>query len=269
MKQYLMLRVLLVVILRPRLTEGCTCQPTHPHIQFCSADYVVRVKVTSKETIYPDKVETTTAPPTSDGQSAVELAPWLNEPLSAARRGPPGLIEYSPFSGLTDPNRPVKIIYTVYIEKIYKGDNFISPKQFVKIKTSASDGLCGVTYLATRERYILSGKVVDGELNMILCDYIQRYSEITRRQKQGLKYHWKKGCGDCNVGVCYGQYCPSHLITDNCMLDIAPTEYQCEIDFARCTRNERGDCTWYGKKDFRECQSQRALSKSRSLPFQP
>lgn len=60
----------------------------------------MRVKIISKEIIYPDTVleTTTTAVPTQSTQGLlppeVRLAPWLNEPFSAARRGPQVSLNY-------------------------------------------------------------------------------------------------------------------------------------------------------------------------------
>lgn len=242
-----------------RLTEGCSCQPTHPQVQYCYSDYVIRANIVGKETIYPEKAPTTEAPlPTPKGS----LDRRLNEPLSMSLTGqsPPDL---------TDPNRPTKIIYSIYIEKIYKGDEFMVPKRLVKLTTAPMGSMCGVTFLEPNQKYILSGRLSGGELSIKLCDYIQKYQDVTKRQKQGLKYHWKKECdNNCEVGICFGHFCPNDSVPEVCMLDIS-SEEQCEIKYARCSRIKDGECAWYGKKDFRECQKSRNRERALPFPFMP
>lgn len=226
----------------------------------------MRVKIISKEIIYPDTVleTTTTAVPTQSTQGLlppeVRLAPWLNEPFSAARRGPPDM---------HNPMIPTDVLYTVYVEKIYKGEDFISVKQLVKIRTAPFDSLCGVTGLTLRKRYVVSGSVQQGELNFGICNYIQQYSEVTRRQKQGLKYHWKKGCSECDVMPCFGMSCLPGAIPDACTLDVMERDFSCKVDYARCSRDDRGECSWYGKKDFRACQRESGIPIDRSSPVLP
>lgn len=54
-------------------------------------------------------------------------------------------------------NRPIKLEYTVKVEKIYKGDDLLMPKSTAKIATAAIDAACGVTDLEVGQVYVLAG----------------------------------------------------------------------------------------------------------------
>lgn len=61
------------------------------------------------------------------------------------------------------------------------------------------DSLCGVT-LDEGERYLLMGRVDDGQPRVSLCDFPTPWRKVTVRQRKGLRQQYDASCS-CKVGL--------------------------------------------------------------------
>ncbi|XP_045765181.1 tissue inhibitor of metalloproteinase isoform X1 [Maniola jurtina] len=88
--------------------------------------------------------------------------------------------------------------YKVKIRNIFKA----TPKAAVALKagrllTPSLDSLCGVT-LQPRETYVITGRVVQLQAHIQLCGYVNKWREVTPRQRKGFRLLYKQGC-TCKV----------------------------------------------------------------------
>ncbi|XP_038061038.1 uncharacterized protein LOC119731834 [Patiria miniata] len=265
--------VILVGVLFTYLTgsQACSCAPSHPQDQFCRADFVVKASVVSSQYIYkptqaPATEPTTepTAEPSSDYWSVVDeeealvmgnLAEVPGELLQ--RRPPAGMMApvfMAPgFSSETqEDNRPIKLEYTVKVEKIFKGDNYLQ-ETLAKIYTQPNDGICGRTDLTDEKSYVIAGTFYDNELRISTCSWIVPYKSLTRIQRRGVKLMYKKSCGDCRIANCYRTTCKYVQPSDDvCMFDIARMANSCEGQHSYCSRSKSA-CKWQRNKDYKQC----------------
>ncbi|XP_063532332.1 tissue inhibitor of metalloproteinase [Cydia strobilella] len=66
-----------------------------------------------------------------------------------------------------------------------------------RILTPTQDGLCGVT-LKPRETYVITGHVTHLQAHVNLCEYVNKWREVTPRQRKGFRQLYKQGC-TCKV----------------------------------------------------------------------
>ncbi|KAJ2947029.1 hypothetical protein O0L34_g16374 [Tuta absoluta] len=88
--------------------------------------------------------------------------------------------------------------YKVKIRNIFKA----TPKAAVALKsgrilTPSQDSLCGVN-LRPRETYVITGSVLHLQAHMGLCGYVNKWREVTPRQRKGFRMLYKQGC-TCKV----------------------------------------------------------------------
>ncbi|XP_033106476.1 metalloproteinase inhibitor 3-like [Anneissia japonica] len=84
------------------------------------------------------------------------------------------------------PKIPFAIKYLVLVKKIYKGADLI-PAKNVEILTATSENMCGVTDLEVNGIYLLTGHMFEGEFKIGICDWIEKYDNLTSSQRKGLK----------------------------------------------------------------------------------
>ncbi|XP_072175335.1 metalloproteinase inhibitor 3-like [Diadema setosum] len=266
---------------------ACSCQPSHPQDHFCRSAYVIRARIKGKELIYPEPqpepmAESSSFSEVSFSDSdmvALETNEGLIPPVEGLIAAPLGLAakprepEVKLPAGVEpmymDENRPIKLEYTVKVEKIYKGDDLLMAKSNAKITTAAIDAACGVTDLEIDGVYILAGTFYNAELRLSTCNWIAGYKNITKRQRQGIKHNYKMQCGKCDISPCYGRYCPTDPVPNLCMWDMANLRTDCESQFAYCTRDAQDQCNWYGKGDMKRCVRRRVKSRRRNQDFLP
>ncbi|CAG5040235.1 unnamed protein product [Parnassius apollo] len=90
--------------------------------------------------------------------------------------------------------------YKVKIRNVYKA----TPKAAVALKsgrilTPPQESLCGVS-LQPRETYVITGQVMHLQAHIHLCGYINKWRDVTPRQRKGFRLLYKQGC-TCKVHV--------------------------------------------------------------------
>ncbi|XP_068630534.1 tissue inhibitor of metalloproteinase [Battus philenor] len=90
--------------------------------------------------------------------------------------------------------------YKVKIRNIYK----TTPKaakvlESGRLVTPSMESLCNVN-LEPRETYVITGQIVYSQAFIHSCGYINKWRDVTPRQRKGFRLLYKQGC-DCKVRV--------------------------------------------------------------------
>ncbi|XP_065162930.1 metalloproteinase inhibitor 3-like [Atheta coriaria] len=139
--------------------------------------------------------------------------------------------------------------YKIKIRKEYK----MSEKAYVALKfgrlvTARDDSMCG-TRLEVNKVYAISGRVVTLQARIGLCDMAEKWDDLTRRQRKGLKLMYRQGC------TCEIKFCPKSQSTqrgrcartkDACNWDtwLPDKKKDCQRNEGICLRNSKKQCIW-------------------------
>ncbi|XP_033106593.1 metalloproteinase inhibitor 2-like [Anneissia japonica] len=227
----------LIILLELQVIFACQCgMPKHPQRSFCESDYVIKVKVIEKTTFKdPDYVEPTDAlyPSFDNFWGGMEMDQYIPEAH--------------------------KIKYSVYVEKVYKGEQYASRKTKIELETSASSGICGITYLKEGERYLIGGVLDDDtkEFTIALCDtWIEKFEDVTKTQRQGIKRFYKKYCNQCAIeagDIFFPPEVPAKMRRICGYSPFNTAENDCEKNFSACVRLPDGSCGWMNSKSYKQC----------------
>lgn len=224
-----MLYVLLLLIAATSVShiEACSCLQSHLQSLYCDADFVMQVRLRGPpEEIYR-KEETEDFDETSNSYRT-----FINRRVTAIK-------------------------YNVKIRQIYKlKDNSTGLDKnstVTEIFTGPNDGLCGVR-LFERTNYLLSGKYYNGALHIDICSSIASpWSFITKMQKKGLRFTYKRSC-DCNIqNINYvDEVDPKACVWDPRKVDGNCYERQtaCILD----KNSSTGGCKWQRNGKLKACR---------------
>ncbi|XP_071961131.1 tissue inhibitor of metalloproteinase-like [Antedon mediterranea] len=240
------LAALFVFMLELQVLFACQCgMPKHPQTSFCESDYVIKVKIIEKTKFKdPDYVE-----PTDDA-----LYPSFDNIWG-------GMDEYVPEAH--------KIKYIAYVEKVYKGEQYATRKTKIEIETSASSGICGITYLKEGERYLIGGVLDDDtkEFTIALCNtWIEKFEDVTKSQRQGIKRFYKKYCTQCAIetgDIFFPPGVPAKMKRICGYPPFNRPENDCEKNFSACVRQVDGSCGWMKNKNYKQCVKARKDQKKK------
>lgn len=119
----------------------------------------------------------------------------------------------------------------------------------VKAYTTTFDSLCGVT-LETDKVYLITGRIWKGKLQLNLCNWNQEWSEITLRQRIGVKRFYGENC-KCQISPCYTQHCEN---LKGCGRSYGIHANGCEWRHSYCLVNADGTaCSWRETAEYKNC----------------
>ena len=160
--------------------------------------------------------------------------------------------------------------YEILVTKVFKGrekiekllgivnstDGFHTHKRFkLKIYTAKSDGLCGVN-LRKGQKYLLSGYIYSGKMNIGLCNWIKPFKELTKMEHRGIRGNFD--C-TCSTAVCWGDFRSCPQSKNKCYWN--PNEHSsCTAKHKLCKRS-KGRCAWRDDGLFNKC-----MKRSSQLP---
>ncbi|XP_061701098.1 metalloproteinase inhibitor 2-like isoform X1 [Syngnathoides biaculeatus] len=129
---------------------------------------------------------------------------------------------------------PIK--YRIKQIKMFKGPE----KRFCYFYTEPDSAACGVN-LSNNTEYLLSGRLAsDGSMHVSLCDFYQRWEDLSAMQKRGLVQRYQTGC-DCKITRCVSTPCgrgPTECLwTDFLMAKV--------FRHLACIKRSDGSCAWY------------------------
>lgn len=136
------------------------------------------------------------------------------------------------------------LIYTIKQMKMYRGFTKMPHVQY--IHTEASESLCGVKLEVNKYQYLLTGRIFDGKVYIGLCNFVERWDQLTISQRKGLNYRYHLGC-NCKIKTCY--YPPCFVSSKN---ECVWTDMAASFGYPghqskhyACIRQKGGSCSWY------------------------
>ncbi|XP_071484244.1 metalloproteinase inhibitor 3-like [Diadema antillarum] len=203
------------------------CMPEHPQQQFCRSDFVVRGKILGRLSM-SDRVD----------EGGHDIAPLDIE------------------DGVT--------AYIVKVERIYKGDGEMGLHRHVEAMMLRHDKGCGLPRLRKGHVYIITGTWDEtGRYNVGACDWVIEYADLTKMQKQGVRYLYRQYCDTCQISLCFSGNCKQQS-TSMCHWDLSGLRYDdddCEAKHSRCIRFGNGNCGWYRSFNLKGCYRNRMLMR--------
>ncbi|CAH1266195.1 TIMP3 [Branchiostoma lanceolatum] len=239
---------------------SCTCMPAHPQTIFCHAEVAVRGKIVKVEEI--GYVRPTPNVTMEEEEEEEYLDPSINEiPLEMRAMAEEAYhIEW--------------VRYTLRVTKVFKGAEkmeFINKnKNLVYIYTMPDGAACGIK-LNPKQHYLLTGHVHEGRFQVGACGWNVEWSQVTVKQRRGLKYMYGKHCEHCSIQTCFfGGYGCDETSPKSCvwkgLLDGWP--YDCHTVHSACIRKRHGSCEWFHPPSLRKCE-ERAFPVAREGFHEP
>ena len=126
---------------------------------------------------------------------------------------------------------------------------------FAKVYTSKDGASCGLDWIKNDTRYVIFGRFRKGKLWVSLCNFVQDWSQVLKRQavRVGIKRFYGQNC-DCQLAPCYGRDCGK---LKRCASNyLSPYRNPCEWDHSYCVKNSKGTaCSWYETPKYKECMA--------------
>ncbi|XP_078520896.1 metalloproteinase inhibitor 1-like [Lissotriton helveticus] len=115
----------------------------------------------------------------------------------------------------------------IYTETLYSCEYYVSPSDYNK-------------------DYLITGEMQNGRVELILCNYIVPWSELSETQKKGME-----GAYMCDCKICHSYECID-ITSKYCEFnghhpwkrDLDPKYSDQEDRDQMCAPNENGECTW-------------------------
>ena len=152
-------------------------------------------------------------------------------------------------------------IFDLRILKTYKGADRLREVESVQVYgsrqrsllakayTTTFDDLCGVA-LTNNKVYLISGRIWKGKLQLNLCNWNQEWSEITVRQRLGVRRFYGQNC-KCQISPCYTVLCKK---LKGCGKSSGIHSNSCEWRHSYCLENANGAaCSWRDTADYKKC----------------
>lgn len=138
------------------------------------------------------------------------------------------------------------MIYKVHVRKYYK----MSEKAYTALKsgrliTSAFDAMCGVV-LEKGKLYVISGHVNALRAHINLCNYHERWENISRIQRKGFRKMYRYGC-NCQIKKCW------RSIKCGRSKGVCDWSSRCHDKMGICLRQSKGNCKWTRNMDLLRC----------------
>lgn len=141
-------------------------------------------------------------------------------------------------------------VYTLRVRETFKGHAYVKTDRakYAKIYTPPGWGSCRVN-LQQRVDYLLSGKIVGGNMYVRFCNWWKKWSYLTPEQQLGVRTLYSKGC-ECSIGFCFSPKC-QNLLT-GCEGYDRNVDNFCRAKYQRCEKqisfNGERKCAWVGSK---------------------
>lgn len=159
----------MLMALAPDSGQGCTCLPSHPQSQFCSADFAAKIYVLNVRMVEVDK-------------DTLEMTPVVY---------PDAIIPYEEGREYVWEMRE----YSVRVIREYKSPNGSESRTYDKVYSSE---MCGVV-LEVGRFYFMAGHINQmGEMELSACsllyDVTNDYFLSSRLIAENMMRNWRKGC---------------------------------------------------------------------------
>lgn len=159
---------------------------------------------------------------------------------------------------------PIFVHYNLHVTKIFKGKEKINNVTSLKtnsnfkisVHTSQAGAQCG-THLTKGKKYLISGRIFNGQLQINHCDWVKDFGKLSRQVKHGI--HGKYDC-KCQVGTCIDGYCD---IVNGCKWNVLwnqPAD-ECTQNYRMCEQVDN-TCQWSNENtEFENCNNIKLLNE--------
>lgn len=214
--------------------RSCSCALSHPQEEFCSpsTDAVMLIKTRSAEKKWTKNVYF---------------------------KNPDGKINYG---------MPPMIHYYTRIRKIFKlKDNTTGVSKDsdrLTIVTPSLGSLCGVE-LKPNTKYLVSGVIVDGKLDISLCSVLTKdWRWVSLVQKKNLRYLYETNC-DCEI-LSNNDVEANQVVHTSCFWSKISEMGKCQERHSACILDKNsttGGCKWQRNRHMKECMAEAKGLKQR------
>ncbi|XP_041458466.1 metalloproteinase inhibitor 3-like [Lytechinus variegatus] len=172
------------------------------------------------------------------------------------------ILEKNPIDDIQLRGRFGQFEYVVNVDKIFKETENLRKGASgfpLSILTSPGDSLCGPKSLKIGSKYLITGSVVDGELHISSCDWIEEWRDITQHQKKGIKHFYNAYCSQCTIQSTMGRWRQTgEGSSGGCIYDPSPSMVDgvedCQALYATCINQQGEGCQWYHRgNDYQDC----------------
>ncbi|XP_780837.2 metalloproteinase inhibitor 1 [Strongylocentrotus purpuratus] len=172
------------------------------------------------------------------------------------------VLEKNPIDDIQLRGRFGQFEYVINVDKIFKENENLKKGASgfpLSILTSPGDSLCGPKSLKIGTKYLIAGSVVDGELHISACDWIQEWRDVTQQQKKGIKNFYSAYCSQCTIQSTMGGFRQTGGgAAGGCIYDPAPSMVNgvedCQALYATCIIQQGQACQWYHRgNDYQDC----------------
>ncbi|XP_072174068.1 metalloproteinase inhibitor 1-like [Diadema setosum] len=149
--------------------------------------------------------------------------------------------------------------YIVSIDRVFKGEGILGKGRsaLVTILTSPGDSLCGPLDMELGDKYLITGSIVEGDLQVSSCDWTVEWKLMSQQQKQGVKTFYGKYCTQCRVQSEMRAW-STNSPSSGCIYDPYPSQTygaeDCQSLYATCLMQENESCQWYHRGNaYQDC----------------
>ena len=141
-----------------------------------------------------------------------------------------------------------EIAYEVEVNEILKATR--KARKALKQKgallwSSSLVAVCGRSNLIPKEKYVATGEMMGGKLYMSPCDFVQPWSEVTLRQRQGFQQLYERSC-PCPILDSRKNYEDVTQLTGEkgCARENSFGPRVCQERYGICMPDQRAGCVW-------------------------
>ncbi|CAG2202334.1 unnamed protein product [Mytilus edulis] len=144
---------------------------------------------------------------------------------------------------------PMAIHYIVNIKKVFKaGPEYENATKTMIISSTSGSG---VGELEMDVNYVITGTIMDDNLYTSICEWVKPYHNLTKAQKNGLRFKYDSGC-QCEFSFCREGQCGQLDSNNTCEWEFG-IMFDCYHDDGICFHNGE-ECFWRETRKFRQCE---------------
>ncbi|XP_069065740.1 metalloproteinase inhibitor 1-like [Pleurodeles waltl] len=124
----------------------------------------------------------------------------------------------------------------VEVLEIFKGGEEIRNMQF-----TTHSQMCTVQMPALNTEYLISGNKWGNRVDLIFCNYIKKWKDVSEQQMQGIRGAYAQGCS-CTIVRSSQDYQDNYCVLDQ-WNELEPV-FSDQDQKQMCVPNGPGKCTW-------------------------
>ena len=141
-----------------------------------------------------------------------------------------------------------EIAYEVEVNKIFKATR--DARTALKRKgallwSPSSIAMCGRSTLISKETYLVTGEMMNGKLYISLCNFVQPWSEVNPRQREGFQKLYELNCPCAILDSQENHNGVSQSASQKgCVRGSSSGPRDCQERYSICMLNKPAGCSW-------------------------